>query len=1320
MPTSSENIGIDETPNRLQPSLYRFPFQSNRAGYKPYSMPLVLVAPYRRDKDGIEIPGSQILTLRYFIEDVPQQAIVAGYDHKGIKVPEFERFSISLNTEDIVNARLDFDAVNFFRRVGSTWVEIDRADAVEGDFIETQIDNGVAGRVIYYPDAEYYDLSGFSIPTVELPSNRYKFVWEATYNRRIAVNEQFACVGTQEGLSMFDLIVACPGEVHQAAVDNMPSLYFDGNDSKDEQDVVNFWRPLADSLQNVFDEQSLLRRINWVDRIPAQLVPYLSYLIGVDLPNFPDVSDRVRFAMVKRGVHLQKLKGSKRAIRELFEIFGFTVDIINLWYLSNGEGFVAPDEDLPDGPLDKDQIESTSVCQYDLLLNEYSTSGFGESEVPLLYRPESNGNITLHAYLVVDGGAADTILSTLVTSTTTNLEALNSATCGIDLAGFHTPDSITDQLGSAALEGFSQVLITNNGLFDYSVGTSVISKESVGFNRDTSTIRLNFDGHQDFVSQDGSDLKLYVFAQYQRQKITLPPQLDKLRSNRFDLNITFKDGEIITPNLFQFLIEFVLKFKAFHSLLRKITFNVDISEVYNVTDFCVGGDYKERPGTDAGELQVPPAIIPLDGEQCDELEDRGFKEADLIARRKILAALEAEFDAWKDEGTSKDLTSSQRMTLGDLSNLNLSLNSAGCGLAMFGQDRIVQDISVEFDQDHDIDERDVVCDLTTNTSDYCYKGRVKDELHEDRIVDLTEYISCNPCSLPLGNGRYFTLPNGTLFDKTAFFENSELHKRIKNWKGLDVSQQLYYSNRLVMETLLDVYKEPATAKRVGLQISLPWMLFPGHRFVSMSNLENDFTHSVYDAKPYDDYYAGTSRDCRELSQFQTNPLNARLEIASDGNETLVWDDAPLIYAGNGVEPDISGLGSHDLRSYQVTHAIFTTADYNPLAELDGTMVHITQDLIIGTDGLYGSYNSDCETDYADGYPAIADYYDFDPTEYGIDEVTNLTEVPDQLLFKLGSGIICADLTPPSLVGVTLEKGTGAISDVDDLGEIDTELTILTYSLTAGSNPIYPIAYVTSTSNATAVISQQLPSTIAAGSSGLFGISILPGSGPFSVTISIIIGGVSILQFTISGTGTVGYTIDFSGVPDGAYTMAASLREDLADTTLFGLSGAIYATPSDNEMSYSAPTTTWDLNGETQVFVASLLRGTGVYHALMLENGVNPGGWGLLFGREIVNGYQFNLISTNLHVNRVIADVPTSIATIAIGSITGDEEIRVVATVGGSGTLIEVFLDDISKGSFNDTLGSRWTNFRVGGFSVNSGNGNGYGVINFRVGPGDGT
>ena len=97
--------------------------------------------------------------------------------------------------------------------------------------------------------------------------------------------------------------------------------------------------------------------INWIRKIPPQLFPYLSYLIGVELPTQSGVQDldKIRRRMLERGTELQKLKGSELAIKELFSILGFVVEIINLWVDEEGDRFFGPNE--PD-PESKDEIIS--------------------------------------------------------------------------------------------------------------------------------------------------------------------------------------------------------------------------------------------------------------------------------------------------------------------------------------------------------------------------------------------------------------------------------------------------------------------------------------------------------------------------------------------------------------------------------------------------------------------------------------------------------------------------------------------------------------------------------------------------------------------------------------------------------------------------------------------------------------------------------------------------------------------------------------------------------------------------------------------------
>jgi len=1019
--TIPTELGLNNTPDRFQPSFHMFPIQNNRSGYKPWAMPIVLVVPFSTE-GGSTLP----FDIKYSIEDAPSQALVAGVEHKGILVPQYERYNLTLSTVELLNLQIDTTGVLYYRLSNGVFTEIDRQDAISGDYIEITLENNTKSKLIYYSDATYYDLSGISITTLDLPSNRYRFTWSARYYKRSSLNDQFVCMTEEVAATATSMIVACPGEVHLSMASNTPAVYFENGvqpDNKvayDDQSVIKMYRPLADALQDIFDEQQFIRAVNWIDVVPAQLLPYLSYLIGLDLPNFPGVSDTVRKAIVKNGVKLQRLKGTKRAIRELFEIFGFTVNLINTWYLSDGSGFVAPGEQLPPQHA-ADEIGLQTICQYDILLNDYNIEGFGQIEVPLLYRPNSE-NVTLHAYLVRDGSASHTALLSIVDSMSSDLNALNTESCSTDVDGFYTPVSITARMPNEVINGFGQVLVNRRlgAISDTLINSNTISKNSIKFDFDTSVVNLNFDGYQDFVAADGSALKMFVFAQYSREQITLPSHLSNLRSNRFDIDITFKDGEIISSNLFDFLINYVIKFKAFHSLIRKIRFNADFSEIYNVLDFCVGGEYQQEPSTDAGELQVPPAVIPTSINTCGDLVDRGFKDEDLEFRKKVLDGLEAEFERWK--AIDKNIPDEQRPLLQSLSNIVLNSNSESCGEVKHGQDRVLFN---QFDKDHDEDARETLCDLNNNTKNYCYKGRVEDVLINDKIISLIDYVSSKPCHLAFGSGRYYELKGIGNISRIDLTIAGKLQKALKDWKTNSLFQ-LYFSNREVIGDILEAYLTPAITNRYSLEITLPYLHFPGHRFPSIGNLKTDVTHSVYNARPWDDAYSETVASCKGDSILKQNLLNARLVDDGYGNEDLVYDTAPLIYYGNGIDADISSLGAHESRPYQVTHSLYSTAgegilsdDGYPVCTLDCTT--LTNFTAIRAEKLYDSWNENCGIDYIDGYPAEINYFSYNPDDHNyhsdgkdIDVETILglpTREPGStgeisLLFKLCSGIIC--------------------------------------------------------------------------------------------------------------------------------------------------------------------------------------------------------------------------------------------------------------------------------------------------------------------------
>lgn len=1035
MTTPSKDLGIEKQPDRFQPSFFRFPINNNRAGYQPYASPVILVVPFTFDLEtGKQITGARPKSLRYSVQDAPDPAIVAGVENRGITVPDLDLFAIDITSTDLAGSKIDMSGLSYFRidsDGNETAISFD--DAKEGDFFEYTLETNVRGRTIYYPDAEYFDLSRFSIPTAELPDGRYNFVWEAVFNSRKSSEEgEFICMSDDEILTTHIINIACPGEIHSSMVGNTPSVYFSENSKIEDDSMVRAYRPLADALQDIFDEQNLLRKLSWVNEIPAQLIPYLAFLIGWDLPNFPGVNDNVRRSILRRGLALQKLKGSRLAIRELFEIFGFTVNIINTWFAlgaDDGSRVIAPNEELPN-EIENQEIKTETPCHYEVLVADYDAVGFGGLSVPLLNRPISD--ITLHAYLVEDGSDSYSALQDIVNDLSSNLNVLDSILCSRTLDGFFVPSNISSRLPDEKIDGFGQVLIDIDdkiAIDDIKIGNSTISKPTVNFNRDTSTLGITFNGYQSFKSASGSGLKIFIFAQYIYNKIIVPEPLKDRRSNRFDIEILFKNGNAIPSNIYDYLLGFVTKLKAFQSLLRKIVFNSDHIEVYQVTDFCVGGDVKQRPGTDAGEIQTLPAVDPEDitDDNCISTSERGFTQETLDYRSVVLKGLEQEFDAYKN--IDKSIPNSLRTQLESLSNVDINENSEDCGEVEHGQNRVLDsDINPDIN-----DTRDTLCDLDDNALDYCYKSRVGNEIEANRIVSSDETWQFNACTSIMGIGSYYTIPIKS-FKELGL--NGNLGNLLDDWKDQSTLDQLYFNDRFGVD--VDSLREQRAIRRPNLKIQHPFMHFPGHRFMAMSALEEDFTHPIYAARPWDNIYSDNVRNCKDPSASEQNILNTSIDTNSDGDEVLTFDLIPLVYIGNGLSPDISSLGSHDIKSFHVTHSIFSAAgegilsdDGSPVVTFD-TVVNTTSSSIgFGDSGdtkLFNSYNDDCDQDYIDGYPSEYGVFQL-IAENGttsnivgapsIDDPFGDSELgssappeyipPDCLLFKCGSGIsVCLD------------------------------------------------------------------------------------------------------------------------------------------------------------------------------------------------------------------------------------------------------------------------------------------------------------------------
>ena len=949
---------------RNNPSFKLFPLNNARTGFKPYAMPVIYIEPRRLNSNGTAILDSETLRIRYRVVDAPLPAKVNGEFNQHIRIPDESLFEIELSSAELALKQIDLSsqAVEFVDAEGNT---IDYEDAGEGDFFKYIQRGTIPGAqtrdiVPYYPDAYYYDVSDVAIDVSNLPMpKQYFFVWESSYFRRLAtVSDDLKCISNDVGLSQRAIYVDHPGQVHFYMYRTSPSLYFDyeGFATKDDS-TLEFYRPLADILNDIYDEQTLLDGINQVDRIPIEYVPYLAYLIGWNLPNFPGTTAELRRTMLKRGAELQKLKSSRRAITELFEMFGFVIEIVNLYASVDGNTYLAPGNGL----------DTEYLTQTDMMLSDFDAAGFGIGETPLTYRPIREPQVVLYAWLVEDGSEAYDQLIDVSNTISDDLEALNQEGKVVNQLGFLQPSWVSGIDGEGQI-GKSIVVV---GDASFHEGRKVINHNNISYIDNENLLSLFFD-HE--LSVDAG-AKVFIYAVYERTKVIVPDRIKNTRTNKFDINIVDRQGFSVDFDLLTFLLDFLFNLKSFHSILRKIVVGVNSTEVYNVIDMCVDGNDPLAPCTLLGELQTPPATLTAvsncdetEGEkECVEDEER-FKPQDQFLRQEILEGLEEEFQAWK--------------ALAD-----------DCALTPDGQDKVLASCPVDAsgqdecpDYDHEPDERETYCEEDESNPDYCYAGRVEAILENILSIPLREYQKCTPCGPHLGNVVYWEEPS---IGDASNQSSGLLRKSITNLNG---PPTLHYSDDPYLDCPEDLNSQNTLAlSPVSIDIVKDNLSFPAHRFLSMGKLEDDFNFTasqeaegidrdIVRARPWDD-----NGVCGEVNQ-----LNAYITEYTDGVEVLVWDDADLVYVGNGLEPDIPSLEDHGDPSTDdgdvVTHKIYQySRPSHESITFDQSVIESEHEFIdtsiIETGAIFRSVCEDTSQDYIGGYPAVYNWQLDDPETF---------------------------------------------------------------------------------------------------------------------------------------------------------------------------------------------------------------------------------------------------------------------------------------------------------------------------------------------------
>lgn len=1088
---------------------------------------MLLIVPHRRDPSGLSLPNSEIWNVRIFIEDVPKEARVAGHQHIGQRFPDKELYAVTVSSLDLADRQIDLASLIITKPDGT---ELDYQDAKDDDIIHYTTGTGIIDTITFLVGADYYDLSDISIDVELLPSDIYNLVYRCNYYRRILSSDglsDFLCIDSNfQSLAVFTLQIDHPGRVLEEFYRLTPAPYVTSA-QKSAESTLALYRPFTDILQDIMDEQGFVSSINWVFNAPPETIPYLSSLLGWDIPYFPESLDQLRRAVLRRTVEFQNLKGSRRAIVNIFRLFGFEILISNLWWSSNGKRLIRPDETLPP-TYNGQSITTVGKNQIDSLYADYIVEDFVVAKVPFLYRPQElsgldtftalrdGGQITVLGYVVSPTSEAHLILAEISAAIYANpSEYGTTANCVTDANGFLFPEIFDAALAGQELLGFSQIHVAGRlGLATEEILVGPIpplTRSGISFNREKNELSIVLNGNSQF---EGT--KVFIFAIYKRYEFNVPDIIKNLQSNRFDIQVlTDSLQEFADPTTLEFAVEFLFRLKAFHSQLNVIRTSVELTEVYNVTDICAGGDFAQRYDTAMGMLQVPPAIIPqvpTEPGACVNFDPKGlgYKDEDIILRLRLLSALPEEHAAWK-------ILDGRLSSNGDSRIAPNQPTEDPCQYTKFGQDRIIiqetedsrdfikapspnanssdsgfptNQLSANDETENGVfasgalessnsdshpfstflreftEESTPLCDLD-GVTDYCYKGRVRDELLLSPIQVNDEYGGPHPIYLSMGVGVYWLFPvnsticrpgtqkptRGSLTQKIRFSGeapagNIKYYKSstISSYLEIDTNQPLAPQNNSFLGRLYRDYhnpgshtlhfsnrnNEPITNQRYQLAIQRPsleivkaTMHLPGCRFPRMQAITEDFEHAIYPARPWDFAPCGAKNRCGI-----TDPtyLNFKMITDEEGNETLSFDDQPYQIPGNGLTPDIAGLGSHaltnqDFSDDEVIHKVYMKdASSNLAITLDSVCDYgtsVDDGLLEITDPLFSSHNL-CGTDqilkdFADGYPCLSGFQPYTQVDIGTGLYNEVllglgipsldgTDLPTEALFFLNSGI----------------------------------------------------------------------------------------------------------------------------------------------------------------------------------------------------------------------------------------------------------------------------------------------------------------------------
>lgn len=187
------------------------------------------------------------------------------------------------------------------------------------------------------------------------------------------------------------------------------------------------------------------------------------------------------------------------------------------------------------------------------------------------------------------------------------------------------------------------------------------------------------------------------------------------------------------------------------------------------------------------------------------------------------------------------------------------------------------------------------------------------------------------------------------------------------YQGYDTPEPetLHYTNRYLQSA---DQRYQLALLRPSVNVELQTLHLPGCRFPLLNALENDFTHSTYRARPWDDKYSTFCGPEGICGTEDPTMLNVTKVIGTDDNEFLVYDDVAYSVDGNNLVPDIPSLDNHTLSGNEsfdeddVIQAIYSDrADDNPYMTMDQLCDYENYDIALETTEPLFTSHADCDT-----------------------------------------------------------------------------------------------------------------------------------------------------------------------------------------------------------------------------------------------------------------------------------------------------------------------------------------------------------------------